>query len=232
MKRCEMQLPLNFPYESIFQFDDLVITDSNRMAFQLIDHWPHWKLPFAILVGREGCGKTHFSSVWAQKANAIIINRDDIDQAISLASSGRSFLIEDIDTGEVSETGLFHLINSIKQANLDMHQATLLMTANTFPSTWNLKLNDLRSRLNSVMLVAINKPDDTLLEAVAFKLFSDRQIVVHSDIVHYLINRCERSLSSLRKIIDSIDKLALQRKSKITRAVVNEAINANTILDF
>ncbi|MCZ2204407.1 DnaA regulatory inactivator HdaA [Bartonella sp. A05] len=225
MNKRETQLPLELPYKSVFSFDDLVITESNRMAFQLIEHWPNWIFPIAILVGKEGSGKTHFSSVWAQKANALSIHRDEIDQVVAVASSGKSLLIEDIDAGTISETGLFHLINSIKQANLDAIQATLLITARTLPSTWNLELNDLKSRLNSVMLVTIEQPDDALLTAIAFKLFSDRQIVVQSDIIHYLVSRCERSLFSLRCAVDSIDRLSLQKKSKITRAVVGEVLN-------
>ncbi|CBI76385.1 conserved protein of unknown function [Bartonella clarridgeiae 73] len=225
MNKREMQLPLDFSYKSIFQFDDLVVTDSNRMAFQLINHWPNWVPPIAILIGDKGSGKTHFSSVWAQKANALNIFYDEIDQFIVEASSGKPFLIENIDSGEIDEIGLFHLINIIKQANLHVNHATLLMTARTLPSAWNLKLNDLKSRLNSVMLVALEQPDDELLTAIAFKLFSDRQITVHSDIIYYLINRCERSLFSLKCIIDSVDRLALQRKSKVTRAIITEVIN-------
>ncbi|AGF74583.1 hypothetical protein BAnh1_07040 [Bartonella australis AUST/NH1] len=226
MTKREKQLPLDFFHESVFQFDDLVITDSNRTAFQLIDHWPNWVLPVAVLVGTKGSGKTHFSSVWMQKANALSIHRDEIDRAITEASAGRSLLIEDIDAAEINEIGLFHLINSVKQASLDTDQATLLITARTLPSTWKLKLNDLKSRLNSVMLVIIDQPDDALLTAIAFKLFSDRQIAVNPDIVRYLVSHCERSVFSLGRVIDSADRLALQRKSKITRSVIGEAINA------
>ncbi|WP_375671874.1 MULTISPECIES: DnaA regulatory inactivator HdaA [unclassified Bartonella] len=225
MNGRETQLSLNFPYDPIFQFEDLVVTESNRMAFQLIDHWPNWSLPIAVLVGKEGSGKTHFSNIWLQKADAFRIQHNELDQAVTMASLGRSFLIEDIDTGEINETELFHLINSIKQANLDARQATLLMTAQTLPSAWNLMLNDLKSRLNSVMFVEINQPDDALLTAVAFKLFSDRQLIVHPDTVYYLVSRCERSLFSLKRVVDSVDQLALQRKRKITRAVIAEVLN-------
>ncbi|WP_375682505.1 MULTISPECIES: DnaA regulatory inactivator HdaA [unclassified Bartonella] len=225
MNGRETQLSLNFPYDPIFQFEDLVVTESNRMAFQLIDHWPNWSLPIAVLVGKEGSGKTHFSNIWLQKADAFRIQHNELDQAVTMASLGRSFLIEDIDTGEINETELFHLINSIKQANLDARQATLLMTAQTLPSAWNLMLNDLKSRLNSVVFVEINQPDDALLTAVAFKLFSDRQLIVHPDTVYYLVSRCERSLFSLKRVVDSVDQLALQRKRKITRAVIAEVLN-------
>ncbi|WP_455474891.1 DnaA regulatory inactivator HdaA [Bartonella sp. B30(2025)] len=228
MKKREIQLPLNFSDTSnpVFQFDDLVVTESNHMAFQLISNWPNWVLPIAVLVGKKGSGKTHFSNVWAQKADALSIHRDKIDQVVATASSsGRPFLIEDIDADKISETGLFHLINSVRQANLHMRQATLLLTACTVPSMWHLTLNDLKSRLNSVMLVEINQPDDALLTAVAFKFFSDRQIIVHPDTIYYLVSRCERSLFSLKRIIDSVDQLALQRKSKITRTVIGEVLD-------
>lgn len=225
MNERETQLPLNFSDNAVFHVDDLVVTDSNRMAFQLIDHWPNWFFPVAVLIGKEGSGKTHFSSVWAQKADALRIQRNEIHQAINIASLGRPFLIEDIDAGEMSETGLFHLINSVKQANIDACKATLLITAQTLPSAWNLKLNDLKSRLNSVMLVSLQQPDDALLTAVAFKLFADKQVIVHPDTVYYLVSRCERSLFSLKRVIDSVDRLALQRKSKITRAIISEALN-------
>ncbi|MBX4335570.1 DnaA regulatory inactivator HdaA [Bartonella raoultii] len=225
MNKLETQLPLTFSDNSVFHVDDLVVTESNRMAFQLIDHWPNWSLPVAVLIGKEGSGKTYFSRVWTQKADALNIQCNEIDQAIAIAALGKAFLIEDIDAGEMNETGLFHLINSIKQANLNSSKATLLITARTVPSAWNLKLNDLKSRLNSVMLVSLHQPDDALLTAVAFKLFSDKQVIVHSDIVHYLVSRCERSLFSLKCVIDSIDQLALQKKSKITRAIINEVLH-------
>lgn len=228
MNMCETQLPLSFSQRSVFTSDDLVITDSNRMAFQLINNWPNWVFPVAVLVGAQGSGKTHFASVWAQKTGALRVPRDGINRVVSQDSSRQSLLIEDIDADQIDEIGLFHLINSVKQENLNTFQATLLITARTVPSTWNLTLSDLRSRFNSATLVMIDQPDDKLLTAVAFKLFSDKQIIVSSEIIHYLVNRCERSLVSLKYVIDSIDRLALQRKRKITRSVIYEVLNMQT----
>lgn len=222
-KRLE-QLPLSLSHPTDFYSDDLVVTKSNKSAYELIERWPDWPMPVAVLVGPDGSGKTHFASVWADISKAQKIEPGQLDQAITFIEKGIPVLVEDMDGVDLDEVVFFHLINSVKERRVINPKTTLLITARKGPSNWNVKLDDLASRLRSVTLATLEQPDDELLNAVAFKLFSDRQITVDPSVVEFLVSRSERSLFALGKTIDQIDRLALQRKSKITKALVSEAL--------
>ena len=222
-KRLE-QLPLSLSHPTDFYSDDLVVTESNKSAYELIERWPDWPMPVAVLVGPDGSGKTHFASVWADISKAQKIEPGQLDQAITFIEKGIPVLVEDVDGVNLNEVVFFHLINSVKERRVINPKTTLLITARKGPSNWNVKLDDLASRLRSVTLATLEQPDDELLNAVAFKLFSDRQITVDPSVVEFLVSRSERSLFALGKTIDQIDRLALQRKSKITKALVSEAL--------
>lgn len=225
MKNRLEQLPLSLSHSTKFYSDDLVVTKSNISAYELIEHWPDWPMPVAVLVGPNGSGKTHFSSVWANIAYALKLQPDRLGDAIAAATKGQAILIEDVDAGPLDEIALFHLINSIKQVHPFKSNTTLLLTSSSAPVNWNVKLDDLKSRLKAVTLATIEQPDDELLTSVAFKLFADRQITVDPSVIGFLVSRCERSLFALGKIIDSVDRLALQRKSKVTKALISDVIN-------
>ena len=222
-KRLE-QLPLSLSHPTDFYSDDLVVTKSNKSAYELIERWPDWPMPVAVLVGPDGSGKTHFASVWADISKAQEIEPGQLDQAITFIEKGIPVLVEDMDGVNLNEVVFFHLINSVKERRVINPKTTLLITARKGPSNWNVKLDDLASRLRSVTLATLEQPDDELLNAVAFKLFSDRQITVDPSVVEFLVSRSERSLFALGKTVDQIDRLALQRKSKITKALVSEAL--------
>ena len=222
-KRLE-QLPLSLSHPTDFYSDDLVVTKSNKSAYELIERWPDWPMPVAVLVGPDGSGKTHFATVWADISKAQEIEPDQLDQAITFIEKGIPVLVEDMDGVDFNEVVFFHLINSVKESHVINPKTTLLITARKGPSNWNVKLDDLASRLRSVTLATLEQPDDELLNAVAFKLFSDRQITVDPSVVEFLVSRSERSLFALGKTVDQIDRLALQRKSKITKALVSEAL--------
>ena len=222
-KRLE-QLPLSLSHPTDFYSDDLVVTKSNKSAYELIERWPDWPMPVAVLVGPDGSGKTHFATVWADISKAKEIEPDQLDQAITFIEKGIPVLVEDMDGVDFNEVVFFHLINSVKESHVINPKTTLLITARKGPSNWNVKLDDLASRLRSVTLATLEQPDDELLNAVAFKLFSDRQITVDPSVVEFLVSRSERSLFALGKTVDQIDRLALQRKSKITKALVSEAL--------
>ena len=130
-------------------------------------------------------------------------------------------LIDNADTASLDENGLFHLINEVRAAG-----SHLLLTARRFPSAWNVSLPDLASRLKAAATVEIHEPDDPLLTGVVTKLFSDRQVEVEPHVVQYLVRRIERSLATAMRVVERLDRVALEQQSRITRALAAEAIGA------
>lgn len=139
-------------------------------------------------------------------------------------------LIDDIGAEDFDETGLFHLINTIRQTagscEKGQSQASLLMTSQLQPSQWNVSLPDLISRLKAVTIVDISEPDDYLLSTVIYKLFADRQVSVDPAVISYIVSRVERSLDSVIVLVDLLDHMALQQKSRITKALAMQAFQA------
>ncbi|RLQ87666.1 HdaA/DnaA family protein [Notoacmeibacter ruber] len=216
------QLLLDLTRDPALSRDDLVATPANRSALALVDSWPNWSSPIAVLHGAEGSGKSHLAAIWKDKASARAADPAAVDGgAIEHAMVGGAILIEDLDSHTPDQTGLFHLINAIRQGG-----GSLLVTARTSPSGWRLTLPDLVSRLRSVSLAEIGPPDDMLLEAVLVKLFSDRQISLDPAVVTFLMPRIERSLSATATLVERIDRRAMAQRSAVTRPLVVDVLRS------
>ena len=213
------QLPLEFPREEQTSRDDLAVTTALNAAVRIVDGWPHWPSPVVVLVGPAGCGKSHLASIWRDTSGA----RDIIPEADNGASERAAegpVLFEDADRTPFSEVELFHVINAVRS-----HGTALLMTARTFPANWPVELADLRSRLKAATVVEIGEPDQELLVQVLMKLFADRQLAVDEKLIAYIAERMERSTEAARVLVDTLDRLALARRTKINRALVAEVLD-------
>jgi chromosomal replication initiation ATPase DnaA len=214
------QLPLDLGHGTGYSRDDLVVSGTNSQAVAVVDRWPDWPSPVVVLAGPAGSGKTHLASIWRARANAVAVDARRIGDSIANLGS-RPALIGDVDAGAIDEQGLFHLINAVRSAG-----STLLLTARRFPSAWGVSLPDLASRLKAAATVEIHEPDDLLLAGVITKLFADRQIEVEPHVVQYLVRRIERSLATAMRVVERLDRTALERKTPITRALAAETVSA------
>lgn len=196
--------------------DDLVVSAANLNAASLIDSWPHWPSPWAILIGSKGYGKSHLAEIWYETAmphrvKPSKMSDDDLDEA----QNGRQILIDGLFEGQFDEARMFHLMNAVRNA-----RQTMLITTETSPALWHLETADLRSRFKAATTVEIGAPDDALLRAVIAKLFADRQINVGPDIVEYLATRIDRSLDSVNRVVNRLDNEALVSKTRITKPFI------------
>jgi chromosomal replication initiation ATPase DnaA len=214
------QLPLDLGHGTGYSRDDLVVSAANAQAVALVDRWPDWPSPVVVLAGPAGSGKTHLASIWRERAGALPIRADRIGQGIA-ALGERPALIDDIDAQPFDQDSLFHLINAVRAAG-----SQLLLTARRFPAAWNVTLPDLASRLKAAATVEIHEPDDLLLAGVITKLFADRQVEVEPNVVHYLVRRIERSLATAMRVVERLDRTALEEKARISRAMAAETVSA------
>ncbi|WP_271893567.1 DnaA regulatory inactivator HdaA [Candidatus Phyllobacterium onerii] len=213
------QLPLDLGHEPGYSRDDLIVSASNMAAVDIVDRWPGWISPIVVLAGPTGSGKTHLAAVWKAESDAIILDA----QSIGTASGEKGpFLIDDIGAGPIDESGLFHLINTVRQSG-----SSLLMTSRKWPANWPVTLPDLASRLKAATTVEIDEPDDMLLSGVLYKLFADRQVAVDPNVINFLVSHIERSLSTANRIVERLDRAALEKKSRITRALAASVVTAS-----
>ena len=215
------QLPLDLAHGEARSRDDLVVGPSNAEAVALVERWPDWPSPVVVLAGPAGAGKSHLANIWREASGATPLSPARLEAQAAEAVARGPVLIDDIDASAIDETGLFHLVNAVRQAD-----TTLLMTARRFPAAWGVALPDLASRLKAAATVEIHEPDDALLAAVTTKLFADRQVEVEPHVVQFLVRRIERSLSSAIEAVARLDRAALERKSRITRALAAQVVEA------
>lgn len=215
-------MPLDLGHAPGLSRDDLIVSPANAEAVELIDRWPEWPSPVVVLAGPPGSGKSHMAAIWRDVSGAVTLSATSLGaEALHRVGSGTPALIDDVDTGTLDETGLFHLINAVRAAGTQ-----LFMTARRFPAAWGVSLPDLVSRLKAAATVEIREPDDALLAAVITKLFADRQVEVEPHTVQFLARRIERSLAAAIRVVERLDHMALERKSPITRALAAEAVSA------
>jgi chromosomal replication initiation ATPase DnaA len=226
------QLPLDLGHVAASSRDDLVVSPANRDALALIERWPGWPSPVVILAGPPGSGKSHLAAIWREQAGASAFAAEDISAGAAAAGqeahtedqaelAPAEAVVEDADRAGLDQTGLFHLINTVRGSG-----GHLLLTARSFPAAWPVTLADLASRLKAATTVEIHEPDDLLLSGVITKLFADRQVDIEPAIVQFLARRIERSLSAANEVVRRLDALAMERKSRITRALAGEVVAA------
>jgi chromosomal replication initiation ATPase DnaA len=222
MRETPKQLAFDLPLDPRFGAEDFLVSPSNEQAYGRIESWPDWPDTILLLVGPRGSGKSHLASIWATNARAWTIDASEItqDKVPHLVSNG-ALAIEDMDRGERDEAALFHLLNLAREK-----KASLLITSETPPDRWGLHTPDLLSRLRLAPGVSLEAPDDALLKAVLVKLFVDRQLVVDTSVVDYIALRIERSLAKASELVALLDKEALSRGRRVSRAIAAEILGA------
>lgn len=215
------QLPLDLGFSTGYSREDLVVSAANSQAVALIDRWPDWPSPVVVLAGPAGSGKSHLAAIWQANSSAFRLQAASIEPSLATLDGAGAILIDDADTGYLDQNGLFHLINTVTGAG-----GRLLLTARRFPLAWGVNLPDLASRLKAAATVEIHEPDDLLLAGVITKLFADRQIEVDQNVVQYLVRRIERSLSTAIRVVDRLDRMALEQKTRVSRTLAADIVEA------
>ncbi|CCG08205.1 HdaA/DnaA family protein [Pararhodospirillum photometricum] len=211
------QLSLDLPWRPALGRDDFMVAPCNVAAVALIDAWPAWPGPVVCLHGPVGAGKTHLAHVFAARAQARTLRREELAGADPLAPfphPGVALVLEDVDQPGLTravETDLFHLINAARQT-----QASVLFTASQMPSRWPVGLPDLRSRLAAVPEAGLGEPDDAVLMAVLLKQFADRGLDVGPGAISFLLPRLERRFAAIQDLVRRADALALREGKAIT----------------
>jgi chromosomal replication initiation ATPase DnaA len=209
------QLPLDLPHEASFAREDFLAAPQNAEALARLEAWPLWPSPTMMLVGPPGAGKSHLVAIWARASGARTILGDALAKASpDELADAPALAIDDAHGVGAGEANLFHLLNLARERGL-----ALLLAARAAPDLWGVKTPDLLSRLRLAPIVSLGEPDLELTKAVLLKLFSDRQLSVDPTLVGYIAPRLERSLEAARAIVAALDREALARGKRVTRAM-------------
>ena len=214
------QLILDLGHRTALGAEDFLVGRSNAAPVALIDAWPEWAAPAALVTGPPQSGKSHLAHVWQARSGAGSIGAADLVEAdVGRLQARGALVVEDLDRGIGSERTLFHLLNLAREKS-----ASLLLTSAVAPGDLAIALPDLRSRLKAAVAGAIPAPRDRALGAVLGKDFRDRQLLVEPQVIAWLVINMERTMENAARVVDAIDRLALASRRKVTRALAAEAL--------
>ena len=207
-------LDISLPRRRAFEKSDFYVSASNGIALAMVEAWEGWPNRQLLLTGPEGAGKTHLAHVWMQATGAERVNAAKLmDGDVAALASIGAVVVEDVDKAPSvgSETALFHLMNLARAEG-----AALFLTARVKPSEITLTIRDLASRLSGLTHVAIEAPDEALMQDIIIKQFRDRHLIVAKPVVAFLARRIERSAKAAAEIVDQLDRISKTQAQGIT----------------
>ena len=213
------QLILKFPTHNAYKKEDFYVSRSNQEAYDLINSWPKWIKRTINIFGPSGSGKTHLSSILKNKTSCMQIDANDISEEDFIKFKTKEALIIENLNEKTSETILFSLWNTALQDN-----KFLLITSKKPINSYKFKLQDLVSRINSSLIVGLNLPSDDLISVIIAKNFSDKQILVETKHIEYIIKRIDRSYEKISYFILTLDKYSLKKGSPFSLKMIKEVL--------
>ena len=183
MREIDQKL-LDFAVNESFNENDYYVSSSNYFAKNIIQTWPKWDKKIINITGEKYCGKTHLSTIFKIKSNALYLYSNKINNnSIKRIKLYNSIIIEDLDES-FDEKLLYSIFNLVEQDN-----KYLLISSIKPIDTMKFTLPDLVSRLKNCIIAKIEQPDDDLIYAIILKSFSDRQIKLDNKIIDYIVKR-------------------------------------------
>jgi chromosomal replication initiation ATPase DnaA len=214
------QLAFALPHAESLTRDNFLEGPANAAGLALIDSWPEWPNRIMLLVGPEGSGKSHLAAIWAEQAGARSTTAHALTAtAVPGALATAALVVEDLRSSDFDDRALFHLMNLAREDG-----AFVLVTAREPPTTFQIELRDLRSRLRAIPAVSLLPPDDQLFRALIVKFCADRQLAVDETVVSYLATRIERSYAAARQAVELLDAEALRLGRPVSRALAAELL--------
>ena len=220
----EEQLTIEMPQKNFFGREDFMETKSNLEALSFIDEFIKNNQRIGLLVGPPGSGKSHLIKIFMNSIET------RLSKIITLPSNNlfnefeknEFTIIEDIHNINIkfSEEDLLHAINISKET-----KRSLIMTSRIPISRFEIRLTDLRSRLESISVAIIEEPDDELMKSIILKMLRDRQLMVNPAIIEFLMKRLERTYLEINRTINLIDKHALEKGKKVSISLIREILN-------
>ena len=213
------QLILNFPIIKNYSKEDFFVSPSNKEAYDFIISWPKWIKRIVNIFGPPGSGKTHITSILNGKTSILEIDASLLDDNIFYKFKTKEVIVVRNLDEKIKEKIFFSLWNTALHDN-----KYFLITSINPISTYNFKLKDLRSRVNSCTSIGIKLPTDELISVILAKNFSDKQITIDKKHIDYIIKRIDRSYEKISQFISILDKNSLKNATPLNFKLIKEVL--------
>ena len=216
----QMALPLRF--KSIKNRQNYLVSKCNIEAFKLIENSSFWQnrkkinsIPGAIIYGPKGSGKTHLCSIFKQNVDCDYLTSLS-NNSLGQVTEGKSFILDNFLPGKEYPSELVtHFMNQVTYK-----EGSILLLSRLSPFEMNWKLDDLNSRIRSLISSEIKLPDDVLLYSLIVKYSNEKNLFLSDKKLIYILERLDRSFESVIKVIDKLDRYSLEVNEKVTYKII------------
>ena len=95
-------------------------------------------------------------------------------------------------------------------------EGSILLLSRLSPFEMNWNLDDLNSRIRSLISSEIKLPDDVLLYSFIVKYSNEKNLFISDKKLIYILERLDRSFDSVIKVIIRLDAFSIELNEKVT----------------
>ncbi len=186
----------------------IIVGNANADVIEALQNPASWPFHVAVLTGPPRSGKSLLAR-WAQ----------------GLAGADRLDVIDNAE--KLDETELFHRWNAVQQGGV-REGGALLLVVNTDAEHggWRIALPDLASRIGGSLQLEIGAPDDAMAGDLIHALAEQRGLTLPDGAAEYLVPRTTRSFAAIEALVETIDRISLERRAPATMSVWRAALEA------
>ena len=214
------QLTFKFPFKVNYFEEDFYVATNNFEAYKLIEGWPKWSSRLINIFGPSGCGKTHLANIFNKKINSFFIKASNLNNSSLPAIKAKECLIIDEYQNNIEEKLFYSILNNCLLSN----QYIVVNSLKPIQS-FEIKLNDLKSRFSSFVNISIDLPTDELIKVIISKNFSDKQVKIDNKLLEYILKNIDRSYEKIFDLIDKLDNFSLSTGKSININLIKKALN-------
>ncbi len=175
----------------------IVVGEDNRRAVEALARPENWPFRTAVLTGPPRSGKSLLARWFTAQGQGEAIDGADV----------------------LDETDLFHRWNRAQEDG-----RPLLLVIDRAP--WRIVLPDLASRMGAALQLAIGEPDDAMVESLIEVHAARRGLALGEGALTYLVPRTTRSHAEIERLVETIDRLSMERKAPATLSIWRDALEA------
>jgi chromosomal replication initiation ATPase DnaA len=200
--REQIALPLDWPQSQ--GESRLIVSDSNREAFEHFRKWSLWPVKATLLTGPRRSGRSLLARSFAERVGGRVV-----DQA---------------DRGDEEE--LFHAWNAAQESG-----RPLVMVVDRTPPDWEIALPDLRTRIAVTPVAKIAGPDDRLFQALIELHFADRGLHIPREALRFMCDRLHRDYLTVERSVEAVDRYAIAERARLTLPTIRRALIDSGMID-
>jgi len=171
---------------------------------------------FVYLWGGAGSGRTHLLRATLQALQAV---GRTVHAGLDAVGADDVLGVDDVDRLDApAQVKLFNIYNGLKDGS-----GVLLATGPLPPARLALR-PDLLTRLAWGLVYEVHALSEDDRRAALSDYAKSRGFVLPTEVADYLLVRVPRDLSSLRALVDTLDRLSLERKRAVTVPLAREVL--------